>query len=435
MRLLKFAVVAVFTAFTAACFFLSNKNLLTKIDAPNEVSNESFFNHALTVRKADAENVKGDFENENGFFYNSVKAEMTKTGNDFFAAFEAENKKEIFKIESVVGEKNVQQYIANRGGETILLPIAYDLKKKRWLNSNEMFLEDENADFFKNQKNWKTDCAACHLEKSDETRTIPDISNLNSNSILLACGSCHAKGLHESFPKKDEIISRENYSDAFVSAHQNAPRNAEDFFADGSTKMAAHEYQGILRSVCFVKSKASGNDRLGGEKINCLSCHSLENGEIIDAKSDEKILSQQACINCHQQFSAPETVAEHTKHPIASAASNCYSCHMPEIAYGHLRFQRTHEISIPDPALTVKKQVPNACNLCHTDKSVNWAILSSKKLWSERFLNTEISTDEQFDKPEFIRVRSLNDSFLEKLTNSALQKNSAFSNENIYINQ
>lgn len=422
MRLLKIAVVAVFAALTAACFFLSDNNLLTKIDSPKEVSTESFFQHALTVQKADAKNVKGDFENENFLFYNGVKAEMTKIGNEFFASFETDDKKEIFKIESVVGAKNVQQYIADKNGETILLPIAYDLKKNRWLNSNEMFLEEKDADFFKNQKDWKTDCAACHLEKPDETQKNFDVSNLNSNSILLACGSCHAKGLHESFPKMDEIISRKHYSEDLISAHRNAPRNDENFFADGSTRMAAHEYQGILRSVCFVNSKSSGNDSLGGEKINCLSCHSPESGKVADVKSDEKLLSGQACISCHQQFSSSDAIAEHTKHRLDSEASNCYSCHMPEIAYGHLRFQRTHEIGIPDPALTVKKNVPNACNLCHTDQSVNWAILSSKKLWPEHFLDSEISTDKQFDKPEYIRVRALNDSFLKALMNSALQK-------------
>lgn len=392
MRFVKIAIVAVFTAFTAACFFLSDKNFLTEIAAPEKASSESFFSHAVTVQKAGAENVKGDFERDNTFFYNGVKAEMTRSGADFFAAFETENKKEIYKIESVVGAKHVQQYIANKDGESILLPIAFDLQKKRWLSSNEMFLEKADADFFKSQKNWKTECATCHLEKLDETRKNFDLAKLDSNSVLLACGSCHAKGLHDSFPKLDEIISGENYSGELISAHRTAPQNAEDFYADGSTKFAAHEYQGILRSACFVGSKASGNDKIGGEKINCLSCHSAENGEIVDAKSDEKIISQQACINCHQQFSDARAIAEHTKHPLDSEASSCYSCHMPEIAYGHLRFQRTHEISVPDPALTAEKNVPNACNLCHTDQSVNWAITSSKKFWSERFQNAPISS-------------------------------------------
>lgn len=423
VRFLKIAVVAVFIAFTAACFFLSDKHLLIKIDAPEKISNESFFEHALTVQKADAENVKGDFERENVFFYNGVKAEMTRNENDFFAAFETGSGKEIYKIEQIVGAKYVQQYVVNKDGEPVLLPIAYDLRKNRWLNSNEMFLESANADFFKNQKNWKTECSTCHLEKLDETQKNLDVAKLDSNSILLACGSCHAKGLHDSFPKLDEIISKENYFNDLISAHRNAPQNAEDFFADGSTKTAAHEYQGILRSVCFVGSKSNGSSSIAGEKINCLSCHSSENGKIVDVKSDEKLLSQQACINCHQQFSAPEAVAEHTKHPLSSAASNCYSCHMPEIAYGHLRFQRTHEISIPDPALTVKKNVPNACNLCHTDQSVNWAITSSKKLWSERFREVQTSTDKQFDLPESIRSQSSSDSFFRLLNDGSAKNN------------
>lgn len=422
MRLLKIAIAAIFIAFTAACFFLSGENFSVKIDAPKKNSGASFLSHAVTLKKADAENVKGDFERENIFFYNGVKAEMTKSNDEFFAAFETENRKEFYKIESVVGEKSVEQYVARKDGELILLPIGYDLIKKHWLNSNKISFEETNADFYKNQKNWKADCAACHLEKLDETQASFDITNLDSNSVLLACGSCHAKGLHESFPKSDEVLSNEKSFNELISAHRSAPGNSNDFYADGSTKFAAHEYQGILRSVCFVNSKSGGGDKITGEKINCLSCHSIENGAVTEVKSDEKILSQQACINCHQQFSAPESIAEHTKHKFDSAASNCYSCHMPTVAYGHLRFQRTHEISIPDPSLTARKQVPNACNLCHTDESVNWAIMSGKELWSERFRDTEISVDKQFDQPESVRSRLSNNSFVRVLTADAVRK-------------
>ncbi len=89
-----------------------------------------------------------------------------------------------------------------------------------------------------------------------------------------------------------------------------------------------------------------------------------------------------------------------------------------------MRFTRTHEISVPDPVLTVEKQIPNACNLCHADESVNWAIASSKKLWSERFRDAETSPDERFDQPEGIRALSSGDDFLRALTADAIRKHS-----------
>jgi hypothetical protein len=44
--------------------------------------------------------------------------------------------------------------------------------------------------------------------------------------------------------------------------------------------------------------------------------------------------------------------------------------------------------------------VPNACNQCHLDRGVNWSIEQAKKLWPERFRDTQRSSDEQFDLPE-----------------------------------
>ena len=87
-----------------------------------------------------------------------------------------------------------------------------------------------------------------------------------------------------------------------------------------------------------------------------------------------------------------------------------------------MRFEPTHEISVPNPVVTVKNQMPNACNLCHTDKSVNWAITSSKKFWSERFRDAEISKDGQFNLPEGVRGLSLSDPFLRALAADSLRK-------------
>ncbi|MEP6903436.1 MAG: hypothetical protein ABJA66_17045 [Actinomycetota bacterium] len=418
MRFLKLTILAFFIAFSAACFLLSDKKLSIK-NAPKNP--QAFFtHHAQTFQKANPENIKGDFECENSFEFGAVKAAMTKNGADFFIAFETKGQKETYQIEAVVGTKKIEEYIARKDTKLLRLPIAYDLSQKRWINLSSAFFEADDKDFFKHQKDWNAECASCHLENASTNLENFDVKNLSSDEVLLACGACHAKGLTDSFPKFDEIVSKEKYSGAVILAHQNRAQNPADFFEDGSVRLAAHEYQGILRSVCFVKSKAGGQE-LGGEKINCLSCHSIENGNI-DVKTDEKLLNFQACTNCHQQFSAPASIAEHTKHSTASQASSCYSCHMPEVVYGHLQFQKTHKISIPNPELTVQKSVPNACNLCHTDKSVNWAILQTKSLWTQHFRDAKTSSDTQFDEAEGIRGLFAGDALTRALTADALKK-------------
>jgi hypothetical protein len=398
------------------CFLLFNRNLSIK-PASNFAATQnlqtSLTHPAQTFQTAIAENIKGDFERENYFESGNVKAEMSKNGAFFFITFEQNGRKDIYKIEAIVGTENLEEYIAEKDEKFVRLPIAFDLKQKRWMNLNAAFFEKDDADFFKHQKDWNAECAACHLENNNQLR---DFKNLDSSAILLACGSCHAKGLTDSFPKFDEMESK--YSNDIISAHQNAPRNSPEYFENGAIRLAAHEYQGVLRSVCFIKNK-------GGDVINCLSCHSVENGEIVNVKTDKKLTSPESCTICHQQFVAPDAVVEHTKHLLNSEASNCNSCHMPEVVYGHLKFQRTHEISIPNPELTAQKSVPNACNICHTDKSVNWAITKTKTLWTEHFRGAEISNDAQFDEPEGIRGLFAGDVFTRALTADTLKKHAS----------
>jgi hypothetical protein len=338
LKLLKLTILAVFIASSAACLLLSAKK------------NSLPVHHAQTVRKANPQNVKGDFERENRF----ENALMRRQGNDFFISFD--NQK-TYKIEAVVGDEKLEEYLADDGEKLVRLPIAFDLRAKRWINLNSTVFEIDGADFYKYQTDWETNCAACHLENPPPTND---------------CAACHSKNPHE-------------------------------FEAD-TIKFSAREHQGILRSDCFIKNK-------GGNVIGCQSCHTAEN---------PRIVSEQSCTNCHQQFSETKAAREHSKHQTA----NCFSCHQPEIAYGHLEFQRTHEIGIPNPARTATENIPNACNLCHSDKSVNWAISESKKLWSTRFRDAQISTDKQFNQPEAVRALFAGNAYERALAADALGKHS-----------
>lgn len=48
-------------------------------------------------------------------------------------------------------------------------------------------------------------------------------------------------------------------------------------------------------------------------------------------------------------------------------------CHMPETKYMIVDPRRDHKFQIPRPDLSVKLDIPNPCNRCHTDKTSQWA--------------------------------------------------------------
>jgi hypothetical protein len=77
-----------------------------------------------------------------------------------------------------------------------------------------------------------------------------------------------------------------------------------------------------------------------------------------------------ACLQCHDIYRTNLTA--HTKHAPESSGSSCYNCHMPYTTYGLLKTIRSHTISNPSATETVDAGRPNACNLCHLDKTLEW---------------------------------------------------------------
>ena len=79
-----------------------------------------------------------------------------------------------------------------------------------------------------------------------------------------------------------------------------------------------------------------------------------------------------SCTQCHQQAKYTTEIMSHTFHAPGSSGSNCLNCHMPFTTYALFGAIRSHQIASPNLAGTVRHGVPNACNLCHLDKTVAW---------------------------------------------------------------
>ena len=107
-----------------------------------------------------------------------------------------------------------------------------------------------------------------------------------------------------------------------------------------------------------------------GGKLWCGSCHEVHGGPAVnqltrDADGDV------ACLKCHAAIGG--AVEKHTHHAAGSVGSRCYNCHMPYTVYGLLKAIRNHRID--SPAVTGRTggdERPNACNLCHLDRSLSW---------------------------------------------------------------
>lgn len=434
--------------------------------------------HSRMTQEAKAETVQGDFQRDNTLEYMGVKARMEKRGPQFFMSFAyPDGKNETYEIKRTIGSRRMEQYTAIVDGQYYRLPVAYDLTQKRWVSLNGSFFYPDGGDFKQHLSQWDTNCVFCHNVKaqpnfnfqtrlaktevaelgiacgachgqgaehadaasspvtravwhSDESGATKIINplKLDTDRSMMICGHCHGQRTPEPQTRIREIMSRGDPFDAgldlgefYKPIHSDTKIGevsfANRFWPDGSPRLTAYEYQGILGSACFINGKP-------GNRINCLSCHTMHEGDIKGQITAEK-RSNQACTQCHAPLADTDALTAHTRHSAGSEGSSCYSCHMPEVVSGIMAFHKTHNITVPKPALTVEKGVPNACNQCHIDRSVNWAITQAKTLWPGYYGASQVSPDGQFDVEEGVRGLFAGDALTRAMMADAMTKHSA----------
>lgn len=139
------------------------------------------------------------------------------------------------------------------------------------------------------------------------------------------------------------------------------------FWSDGMARVSGREFSAMYESPCYQRGEMS-----------CLSCHSMHKTaedprsarEWADDQLGVGMDGDEACTSCHAEMKSKLT--EHTQHAATSAGSRCYNCHMPHTTYGLLKAIRSHQVSSPDAGTSARTGRPNACNLCHLDRSLQW---------------------------------------------------------------
>jgi hypothetical protein len=154
-------------------------------------------------------------------------------------------------------------------------------------------------------------------------------------------------------------------------AHIPDPADAEtgSFWPDGMIRVTGREFCGLIESPCYQRGSMS-----------CLSCHEMHQQKGDTRTPAEWAAGQlkpgmdgnRACVQCHDKFEDAAVAAQHTHHNADSSGSRCYNCHMPHTTYGLLKATRSHMVNSPRVLDSVQAGRPNACNLCHQDKTLAW---------------------------------------------------------------
>lgn len=219
-----------------------------------------------------------------------------------------------------------------------------------------------------------------HLGGADDP-TIVNPEKLSQEKSVEVCGQCHGQRLPDP-PRRIKNWLEEGPTyragEALlasldpVSIDTPGPAGNPDLFThrfwpDGTPRLTAYEYQGITSSPCYLEGE-----------LTCISCHSMHGGDV-RGQIEPAMRTKAACADCHPEQTT--NIKAHTFHEPDGSGSDCYACHMPKMIYGVLEIHRTHLIHNPDPAVDAEAARPNACTLCHIDKSAPWAAEKSREFW------------------------------------------------------
>jgi hypothetical protein len=201
--------------------------------------------------------------------------------------------------------------------------------------------------------------------------TIANPARLGAARSAQVCGHCHGQRI------APDIEHVHRFGDRFVpgedlmrystplardtALHGDSRAFAARFWPDGTARLTAYEYQGLLQSACAEHGE-----------LTCTTCHGMHEGDprgqLRPARSDDG-----ACTGCHRELASAQAVATHSHHPAGSPGARCLECHMPRIVYGLVGAHRSHHIDSPRPELATDASHPDACTLCHADESREWA--------------------------------------------------------------
>ena len=214
-------------------------------------------------------------------------------------------------------------------------------------------------------------------------RSIVNPARLSKERSVEICGQCHGQRTPKTLDQARHWVEKgptfrpgDPLGDHVnpVWQHSTIQGKPSDIFAsrfwpDGTPRLTAYEYQGLLQSACYQQGE-----------LTCISCHAMHGG---DPKGmlEEKQRDNQACAQCHAEL--VNAVSEHSGHEAGSEGALCYNCHMPERVYGIMTYHRDHHISNPQPAQEFAQGKPNACINCHQDKTDDWVLEKTRTLWPD----------------------------------------------------
>ncbi len=327
-------------------------------------------------------------------------------------------------IVMTTGSHHFQNYwmASGQSRALMLFPFTFWIDQQRWIPTQTQFLLPEfESELTPPVGLWNRDCQICHA-----TQVRPRIVNsrhmdTDLTEFGISCEECHGPaqqhvanarlGLDELAivhpaklsPERSAAVCGQCHSrhdvptetwehwkwhgDPFrpgddLERHRQIVESDETiFWPDGLVRASGREYSGLIVTPCYVHDDPT-------RQMTCLSCHDMHQrtDDLRPAKvwandqlkptmdsNTPGVHNNGACTQCHQEYADNQRLSAHTYHGTSSSGSVCYNCHMPHTTWGLMKASRSHVVTSPNVNESLPPTGrPNACNLCHLDKTLDW---------------------------------------------------------------
>ncbi len=303
-----------------------------------------------------------------------------------------------YNIKYAMGGKNYYNFLTlMEDGRLQVLPIFYDVQHTSWRNTTLSMLRHFADGTQDTPLNWRdpmltfnAECFRCHVSQSEsnydpetdtyattwkepgisceschgpasehirvcraaaEGETPEDLEIIRWDDMTVkqqndSCAGCHTKGgaITDGFETAEDYW---DHYDLTTFEHPDYYPNGRDFgenYTMGSWWLSPCATEGNLQ--CSYCHTSSGRYKFKGDKAN------------------------EACLSCHKN--RRQDAVEHMHHP-NGGATKCTDCHMAMHSFGGMN-QSDHSMRPPMPNLSIAVGSRNACIICHTDQSNEWAL-------------------------------------------------------------
>ena len=373
-----------------------------------QVDSWSGSHHALANRPLSAREDLPTFSPPGQVRAGGASYGMTEHGGTFtIRAREADGSEQEYPLVGVIGHTPVRQYLASLPGNRLQATSAIrDMANDRWL---DVFAGDDRrpgdwGHWTGQGMNWNANCAWCH---TTEYRKNFDFTANRYASTWgrqgVTCAACHG-GLDAHLAStrgggelvKPGQLSPTRMMDTCAGCHSRRDQLTADGFQPGERyhdhfslslpdQPGLYHHDGQIRDEVFVHASFAMS-RMHGAGVTCLDCHNPHGLKTLLPVDDNSL-----CQSCHASGKLGAPLIEpvrHSGHGEGSSGNRCVNCHMPKTTYMQADPRADHGFLLPDPLMTAELGIPNACSVCHGDKSLEWVVARAEERHGTRLADS-----------------------------------------------